>query len=391
MSFWEEIEKPIIGLSPMDGITDASFRFIAAKHGRPDIILTEFVSVDAAAFAPASFLRDLAYSEIERPIVAQIYGRVPEAFYKVAHIVCELGFDGLDINMGCPAKNVASRGSGAALILTPALARDIIAAARRGIRDWADGQSLSNIGIEADFVAAIADANLRRTGMPTPLRRRTIPVSVKTRIGYDEIVIEEWIRNLLEERPAAISIHGRTLKQQYSGSADWTAIARAAEVARGSGTLILGNGDLHSMQDVYRRTRESRVDGVLLGRAAQGNPWIFHAKDKVKSALRSNSLVSIEEVSAPIEERFRIALEHCRHFAARREPSAFVSMRKHLACYCKFSRGIAELRGRLVHVNCVEDVIECFRDFAARHASEPLEALHRQQEVNAGILSDRCV
>ncbi|HEY2988513.1 MAG TPA: tRNA-dihydrouridine synthase, partial [Candidatus Binatia bacterium] len=119
MNFWPAIEKPIIGLSPMDGVTDAPFRFIAAKHGAPDVILTEFVNVETAIFAPHTLIRDLTYAEIERPVVAQIYGHTPETFYKVAQIVCALGFDGLDINMGCPAKRVAAKGSGAALILTP--------------------------------------------------------------------------------------------------------------------------------------------------------------------------------------------------------------------------------------------------------------------------------
>ncbi|HEX2386698.1 MAG TPA: tRNA-dihydrouridine synthase [Candidatus Binatia bacterium] len=381
MSFWNEIPKPIIGLSPMDGVTDASYRFIAAKHGRPDVILTEFVSVDAAAFAPHSLLRDFAYSEIERPVLAQVYGHTPEAFYRVAHIVCELGFDGLDINMGCPAKKVAAKGSGAGLILTPELAREIIRATGAGIRDWAAGQSLDAVGVDPEFSAAIKKLNRMRCGLEDPAARRIIPVSVKTRIGYDAVVVVDWIRNLLEEKPAAISIHGRTLQQQYSGSADWTAIARAVEVAGGSGTLILGNGDLRGMADVYRRVRETRVDGVLLGRAAQGNPWIFQTKDEVKRGLRENRSPVFEDVPVPIEERFRVALEHCRHFAAQREAHAFVSMRKHLSWYCKFSRGIAALRGELVHVNGVDDVVECFRKYAATLGGMPIDA--RSQTLDA--------
>ena len=143
MNFWQKIDKPIIGLSPMDGVTDASFRFITAKHGGPDVTFTEFVNVEAAFHAPHTLMRDLMYSEIERPVVAQIYGHTPELFYKVAHIVCALGFDGLDINMGCPAKKVAAKGSGAALIRTPELARAIIQSARQGIQDWRDGQTLA--------------------------------------------------------------------------------------------------------------------------------------------------------------------------------------------------------------------------------------------------------
>src|SRR5262249_35966829 len=258
---------------------------------------------------------------------AQIYGHTPEAFYRVAHIVCEMGFDGLDINMGCPAKKVAAKGSGAGLILTPGLARAIIRAARQGIRDWVAGQTLPDIGIDAELLARIKSANRLRYGVEAPAARREIPVSVKTRIGYESIVVEDWIKNLLEERPAAISIHGRTLMQQYSGSADWSAIARAVEVARGSGTLILGNGDLRSLEDVYRGVMETGVDGVLLGRASQGNPWIFKGKSNLKEAIRSRRPEAVPRPPAvDIEERFKILLAHSRHFAAWREPHVFVAM-----------------------------------------------------------------
>ena len=286
MSFWHDIPKPIIGLSPMDGVTDASFRWIAAKHGGPDITVTEFVNVDAAIHAPQTLIRDFTYSEIERPIIAQIYGHTPDLFYKAAHVVCELGFDGLDINMGCPAKNVAASGSGAALIRTPELARAIIRAARQGIEDWCAGQSLENLGLRQRLIETVRAPINCAAATPARLARRPIPLSVKTRIGYDEVVIEEWIRNLLEEKPVAIAIHGRTLKQGYKGDADWEAIARAVQIAKGFPTLILGNGDLKDMADVYRRVRQCGVDGVLLGRAAEGNPWIFKTKDQLKQALR---------------------------------------------------------------------------------------------------------
>ena len=387
MSFWQNIEKPIIGLSPMDGVTDASFRFIAAKHGGPDVILTEFVSVDAAAFAPHSLLKDLAYSEIERPIVAQIYGHAPDAFYRAAHIVCALGFDGLDINMGCPAKKVAAKGSGAGLILTPELARAIIRAARRGIRDWFEGQTLSALSVAPEFVREIDAANRRRTGAATPPARRLIPVSVKTRIGYEDIVVEDWIGNLLAERPAAISIHGRTLKQQYRGSADWDAIARAVRAAKGSGTLILGNGDLRSMQDVYRRVGETGVDGALIGRSTQGNPWIFKAKGRVKEALRSTGEAAIHEPPVGLEERFRVALEHAGHFTGHRGEASFVAMRKHLAWYCHSSPGAAQLRSQMVRVNGLDEVVECLRKYTAALAGAPetMARVFSEHESSTGL------
>ena len=368
MNFWHDIEKPILGLSPMDGVTDACFRFIAAKHGRPDVIFTEFVNVETVLYAPQTLIRDLAYAEIERPVIGQIYGHTPELFYKVAQVVCALGFDGLDINMGCPAKNVAATGSGAALILTPALARDIIRSAARGIRDWFEGGSLEDLELDPNLIRRIELANQKRSGLDSSPPRRLIPLSVKTRLGYDEVVVEDWIQALLQERPAAISLHGRTLKQMYKGSADWDAIARAARLAKGSGTLILGNGDLKDMQDAYRRVRETGVDGVLFGRGAQGDPWLFQAKERVKEALRSNGPADVQNDVIDVEERFAVMLEHCRLFAKLRDASAFVAMRKHLSWYCRGFRGASELRSRLVRVNNVSDVEECLRDYMARQS-----------------------
>ncbi|MGH7835632.1 MAG: tRNA dihydrouridine synthase [Candidatus Binatia bacterium] len=370
MNFWQTIEKPIIGLSPMDGVTDASFRFITAKHGGPDVTFTEFVNVETAFFAPHTLIKDLTYSEIERPVVAQIYGHTPELFYKVAHIVCELGFDGLDINMGCPAKKVAAKGSGAALIRTPALARSIIRAAGRGIKDWLEGQTLSDLNIGPEIVETIRTANRIRAGLEAPVERRLIPVSVKTRMGYDRVVVEEWIQTLLEEIPSAISLHGRTLQQGYKGNADWEAIARAAHLAKNSGSLILGNGDLQSMEDVRRRAREAGVDGVLVGRAAQGNPWIFRAKLQVKQALRANRDVCIHEPLIGLEQRFKVMLEHSRHFERRWGAQCFVGMRKHLAWYCYASPKAAELRSRMVRVNNVDEAVACLRNYAAQFAAD---------------------
>jgi tRNA-dihydrouridine synthase len=365
MNFWQKIDKPIIGLSPMDGVTDASFRFITAKHGRPDVTLTEFVNVEAAVYAPHTLIRDLTYSEIERPVVAQLYGHTPELFYKAAHIVGELGFDGLDINMGCPAKSVASKGSGAGLILNPELARSIICAARRGIEDWRDGQTLSDLEMAPDLIHAVRTANRRRTGLETSSCRRLIPVSVKTRLGYDGIVVEGWIQTLLAEEPAAITLHGRTLKQQYKGNADWDAIARAIEIAKDSETLILGNGDLTDMSDVYRRVRETQVDGVLIGRSAQGEPWIFRTKEQVKQALRAKAPLALQPAMVALAERFTVMIEHSSHFERHAQVRSFVGMRKHLAWYCKGTPGAAELRAQMVRVNNIAEVVERLQNYAA--------------------------
>lgn len=375
MNFWHNIWKPIIGLSPMDGITDASFRHITAKYGGPDVTLTEFVNIQSALHSPHTLLKDFAYSEIERPVVAQIYGKTPELFYKVAHIVCELGFDGLDINMGCPAKKVAASGCGAALIRTPGLAREIIRAAQRGIKDWHTGQTLQDLGFDKEMIQQVCAANRERSGRSATAEHRPIPVSVKTRLGYDRVMIEDWLGTLLEEEPAAVSLHGRTLEQGYKGEADWQAIARAAEIAKASNTLILGNGDVRDLRDAHRRVGQTGVDGVLIGRSAQGDPWIFRDKNAVKQALRLNHELIPRTASVDLEERFRVIVEHCEHFERLGGRFRFVAMRKHLTWYCRNFRGAAEMRARMTRANSAGDVRRCLAEFAthsscAAHAPE---------------------
>ncbi|HEY6974250.1 MAG TPA: tRNA-dihydrouridine synthase family protein, partial [Nitrospiraceae bacterium] len=218
MNFWKTLPTPIIGLAPMDGVTDASFRHTVAIHGKPDITFTEFTHVHDVCRGPEFLLESLFYSEVERPIVAQLYGKDPALFYQAAHVVCELGFDGLDINMGCPSRNVASSGSGAGLIRTPDLAHEIMRAARQGITDWATGQSLESAGLKPARIAAIQRMNQQQS-QPHPAIKRTIPLSVKTRLGYDAVIVDRWIEHLLAEHPAVISLHGRTLQQMYRGEA----------------------------------------------------------------------------------------------------------------------------------------------------------------------------
>src|SRR5512134_1941684 len=181
MSFWQALRKPILGLSPMDGVTDATFRRIVAWQGKPDVTFTEFTHVHDVCRGPEFLLDSLLYHEEERPVVAQLYGKDPELFYQAAHAVCELGFDGLDINMGCPSRNVASSGSGAGLIKTPALAHAIMRAARQGIADWTAGQTLEAAGLKAARGEAVRRLNTRRKhAVPV---RSSIPLSVKTRLG----------------------------------------------------------------------------------------------------------------------------------------------------------------------------------------------------------------
>jgi len=308
--FWETIKKPIVGLAPMDGVTDAAMRFITKRHGNPDVIFTEFVSAEGIRAGAKRLMRDFVYDNSERPIVAQLFGKDPEAFYVAAKMVLKLGFDGVDINMGCPARKVANRGEGAGLINTPDLALAIIKEVQRAVKN-------------------------------------KIPVSVKTRIGYSKPVTEEWIGTLLSAEPAVISLHGRTLKQGYSGKADWKEIGKAAKLCKEAETLFLGNGDIEKFQISNFKFQikikgewtelPEGVDGVLIGRAAFGNPWVFN---------QGETLV----------KRFGVMVEHARKFEELYPDDKFFVMRKHLSWYAKGFGGAVDLRRKLVLCNSAEEV-----------------------------------
>jgi tRNA-dihydrouridine synthase len=369
MSFWEALTRPIIGMAPMDGVTDATFRHTVAMHGKPDVSFTEFTHVHDVCRGPEFLLDSLIYHEAERPIVAQLYGKEPDLFYQAAHAVCELGFDGLDINMGCPSRSVASSGSGAGLIRTPDVAQCIMQAARQGIADWAAGQSLAQAGLKPGRTAAIWRMNEQRQNA-RPLVRRTIPLSVKTRLGYDMVVVDRWIEHLLVEHPAVISLHGRTLQQMYRGEADWNAIGRAAEIVRGSGTLLFGNGDVHSYHDIVRRVRDTAVDGVLVGRAVLGAPWFFRQKEAARLLLQQQWLEEEPDPWVPpLKIRFEMLLDHARRFEAACGQGQFRRMRKHLGWYCKGFPHAASLRADMFRVSSVIDLEQVLTDFHAHCAS----------------------
>jgi nifR3 family TIM-barrel protein len=358
--FWHHLPRPIIGLAPMDGVSDAAFRFIVAKHGKPDVAFTEFTSVGDVCRGPEFTLSSFAYDECERPIVAQLYGKDPDLFYQAAHVVCELGFDGLDINMGCPSHNVASSGSGAGLIRTPARAHEILRATQRGILDWNAGQTLQEAGLKLGRVHLVQNMNLRRAGR-TSTRRAPIPLSVKTRLGYDVVVVEDWVSHLLELRPSVISLHGRTLAQMYRGAADWEAIRRAVELVRRhtTETLVLGNGDLRLLSDVVSRVKESGVDGVLVGRGTLGSPWVFSHKERARAFCNGgvgSTSNDLDVYDLSLTDRFRIMQAHARIFETLSGVDRFPSMRKHLGWYCKGFPHAAAMRARMVRASSSTDV-----------------------------------
>ena len=386
MSFWSTLPRPIFGLAPMDGVTDAAFRRVVASQGRPDVTFTEFTNVSEICRGPDHLLSSLIYSEFERPIVAQLYGKDPEQFYRAAHVICELGFDGLDINMGCPSKNVAASGSGAALIKTPDLAHAIVRAAKQGLADWAGGQAIETQGFKSSRVEFIQTLNRSRSGTPI-VPRRLLPLSIKTRLGFDCVVIERWVDHLLETAPAAITIHGRTLQQMYRGAADWSAIAEAARLGRGTEALILGNGDLNCLVEAVRRIVETEVQGVLVGRGTLGAPWFFRQKEQARRAFKEQMDVSALSRTAweppiSLRQRMNVMVDHARQYQALAGLERFRSIRKHLGWYCTGFPYAAAMRSRMFQVTSAQEVEQVVADCCGEFMAEdfpfgkaPLSAL----------------
>ncbi len=352
MNIWQANKKSIIGLAPMDGVTDFVFRSMVHRYSKPDVVYTEFVSVEGLTHGALPLLKDLIFSKQQRPVIAQVFGHTPKDFRTVAFLVCALGFDGIDINMGCPAKSVASRGGGAALIQTPKLAVKIIQQTKLGIQDWVDGKNIS----EYDGISQ----EIRDCLIPTK-ERGTIPISVKTRIGFQKPQVTQWISTLLSTKVSAIALHGRTFQQGYSGKANWEKIAQAKELAKNTKIKILGNGDVRNYSQARFKIQQYNVDGVLIGRAAFGNPWIFSFHTPTQN------------------DRFQVAMEHAflfekmyKHLSLHQDqfniiPTpplisaitsrySFFPMRKHLGWYMKDFHGAKALRSQLVHTYSAEEV-----------------------------------
>lgn len=330
-------KQSIIGQSPMDGVTDAAFRYITDIHGKPDILFTEFVPVEGIARSAVRVLLSFVHHKTETPTLAQIYGRDLDAFYSAAFVAAELGYDGIDINMGCPDRAVTKRGAGAGLIKSPKHAQQIIKTVQQAVEDWINGKTMKEAGVPDDVLNKVVE--MQNTFGITGDHTR-IPVSVKTRIGYDKVITTEWIKELIESRPSAISLHGRTLEQMYNGKADWDEIGKAAEVAHDAGIPLLGNGDIQSITDAKEKIKTYNLNGVLIGRATFGNPWLF------------------KEIEPDTQLRIRTALEHAEIFEKLLPDGHFISLRKHMAWYIKGFDHSAALRDKLMRLQSITDVRE---------------------------------
>ena len=321
--FWGKLNRPIFVLAPMADVTDCVFRQMIAKYSEnPDakpterpygrVFWTEFVSADGLAHPNGreKLLIDLKFSPNEHPIVAQIFGSKPENIKSAAALCAELGFDGIDINMGCPDKSIEKQLCGAGMIKNPKLAREIIRAAKEGAPN--------------------------------------LPISVKTRMGYNKNEIETWLPELLAEDIAVLTVHLRTRKEMSLVPAHWDAMKRIVEIRNESGkeTLILGNGDVQSITDGEQKVAESGCDGAMLGRAVFGNPWLF------------------SKHTPTTEEKLRVMIEHTNLYEkVLGGHKNFAIMKKHYKAYVNNFDGAKELRVKLMEANTAAEIEKITNDF----------------------------
>lgn len=302
--FWTKLPKPFFALAPMADVTDAVFRRLIAKYGKPDVMWTEFVSADGLCSPEGkkALLKDLWYTEAERPIVAQFFTGIPEHMKEVAMLARELKFDGIDINMGCPDRGIEKSGGGAVLIKNPKQAQSIIRAAQDGAGD--------------------------------------LPVSVKTRIGYHKNIAHDWIKYLLETNLDAISIHARTRNEMSKVPAQWEVIGEIVqlvhqELPEGKRPLIIGNGDVITLEDAAEKAHVYGVDGVMIGRGIFGNPWRFSRTSRIENI--------------PLKERLEVMIEHTFLFEEIfKQSKNFDIMKKHYKAYVNGFDGAKELRMKLM-------------------------------------------
>lgn len=311
-NFWQALPTPFMILAPMEDVTDFVFREIICEVGKPDVLFTEFTSVDGlTSKGRTETLRRFEFTEKQRPIVAQIWGNDPNKYYEVAQLIHELKFDGIDINMGCPVDMVIKRGCGAGLIKNQKLTDEIIAATKRS----ANG----------------------------------LPVSVKTRLGYDKIQTEEWISFLLQQKIDALTIHGRTVKELSKIPANWDEIGKAVNLRNtiSPNTKIIGNGDVRDHNDTLSKHEQYHVDGIMIGRGIFTNPWVFDKTGKIHDQNESLTLL----------------LKHTKLFEEKwGKIKNFDTMKKFFKIYVTGFDGASELRQKLMECKNYEEVEKEIKD-----------------------------
>lgn len=308
-TLWESLSKPIFSLAPMEDVTDTVFRQIVMLCGRPDVFFTEFTNVDGLMSVGEEIVAQrLKFERGEKPLVAQIWGVKPENFYKASQKLAEMGFDAIDINMGCPQRDVTRHGACSALIKNHILAQEIIDATRSGAGN--------------------------------------LPVSVKTRIGFSKIQTEEWIGFLLEQNLPLITVHGRTAAEMSAAPAHWDEIVKAVYLknAMGKRTLMFGNGDVESLSDAKEKIALYGVDGVMIGRGIFHNPWLF---------------AGIDITTKTLKDRLELLQKHVSLYRETwGDTKNYQILKKYFKIYLSGFDGASDLRVQFMETKSYEEVLQ---------------------------------
>jgi len=324
-------EKPLL-LAPMEDVTDASFRFICKEFGA-DMMYTEFISSDGLIRDARKSLEKLVTYDYEAPIGIQIYGNIPEAMVDAARMAEQAaeiagghGADLVDINFGCPVNKIARRGAGSGMMREP-------------------------------------DKMVEITRMVVDAVK--LPVTVKTRLGWDEDskIIVELAERLQDVGIQALTIHGRTRCQMYTGEADWTLIGKVKENPR-MYIPIIGNGDINSPQKAAQAFGRHGVDGIMIGRATYGHPWIFQ---EIKHYLRTGEIMP----QMSVIDRVALAKRHlAKSLEIKGDRVGILEMRRHLSCYFKGLHDFKETRLKLVTINDPQELFATLDSIAERWGDE---------------------
>ncbi len=302
--------KPIL-LAPLEDITDSAFRKICKSHGA-DLVYTEFVSSEALIRSAEKSTKKMLFDDIERPLGIQIFGNNIEAMKMAAQLAAESNPEIIDINFGCPVRKVAMKGAGAALL------KDIPLM----------------LAITREIVKSVS-----------------IPVTVKTRLGWDENskIIVDVAEQLQDTGIQALTIHGRTRSQMYSGTADWTLIGAVKNNQR-MHIPIIGNGDIDSGENAEEKFNKYGVDAIMIGRAAIGNPWIF---SEIKEYLNSKSKIT----PPTLETRIDVCLNHLQMSIQKKgDIKGILEMRRHYAGYFKGIAGYKKVRMQLLTCKSFDEI-----------------------------------
>ncbi len=317
-NFWAELPKPFFILAPMEDVTDVVFRHVVKAAGAPDVFFTEFTNSDSFCHPDGieSVRGRLAFTEDEQPMVAHIWGDKPAFFREMSIALAEMGFKGIDLNMGCPVPNVAERGKGSGLILRPDVAAELIAAAKAG----------------------------------------GLPVSVKTRLGFtDTAEMESWISHLLRQDIANLSVHMRTRKEMSKVDAHWELIPQIVKMRDeiAPQTLITINGDILDRQMGLALAEKYGVDGLMIGRGIFKNPYVFEKEPKEHTP---KEMIDLLRLQLDLQDQF-----------SEQVPRSIVGLHRFFKIYVKGFPGANDLRVSLMNTKSTAEVREILDTFEGEH------------------------